>query len=64
MKVYCPTEEDPNEKCKFLLNIGHLEDWQAGLILLLMSLVVLCTALVLMVKVLNSLLKGKYRILV
>ena len=36
-----------------------MEDWVAGIILLIFSLFLLCGALMLMVKLLNSLLQGK-----
>ena len=56
--IYCP--EDSNDKCKYLLNVGDpLEDWVAGLIVTIMALVILCGALILMVKLLNSLLQGR-----
>ena len=57
LMIYCPA--DSNDKCKYLLNVGDpLEDWVAGLITTLMALFVLIGALILMVKLLNSLLQG------
>ncbi|XP_027692415.1 sodium-dependent phosphate transport protein 2B-like [Vombatus ursinus] len=46
------------EKCKHLFVDVKLSDSSIGLILLPLSLLVLCTCLILMVKVLNSMLKG------
>ncbi|XP_004696878.1 sodium-dependent phosphate transport protein 2A [Echinops telfairi] len=46
------------EKCKHLFVDTKLPDLVVGLILLASSLVVLCTCLILLVKTLNSLLKG------
>ncbi|XP_075399330.1 sodium-dependent phosphate transport protein 2A [Tenrec ecaudatus] len=46
------------EKCKHLFVDTRLPDLVVGLILLASSLVVLCTCLILLVKILNSLLKG------
>lgn len=47
------------ERCVFLLNGLGLGDSWVGLILLAISLVLLCTCLVLMVKVLHSMLRGQ-----
>ena len=46
-------------ECHYLLALGDLEDWQAGLILLFMSLFIMIVSLLIMVKLLNSLLKGE-----
>ncbi|XP_069507633.1 sodium-dependent phosphate transport protein 2A isoform X2 [Ambystoma mexicanum] len=47
------------EKCNHLFVNSHLPDLAVGLILLAGSLVVLCTCLVMLVKILNSTLKGQ-----
>lgn len=44
---------------KFLFNMFNLGDLAVGVILLVVSLVLLCGCLILLVKVLSSLLKGK-----
>ncbi|KAL2095224.1 hypothetical protein ACEWY4_009943 [Coilia grayii] len=48
-----------HEKCKHLFVDSSLSDLSVGLILLAASLLVLCSCLVLLVKLLNSLLKGQ-----
>eukprot|EP00095_Tigriopus_kingsejongensis_P001008 maker-scaffold739_size104321-snap-gene-0.18 protein:Tk01008 transcript:maker-scaffold739_size104321-snap-gene-0.18-mRNA-1 annotation:"hypothetical protein CAPTEDRAFT_182218" len=71
LKVYCPpegsynetmlplTEEDGFDSCVHFFNLfNHVEDWVAGLVLVIFSLGVLCGALLLMVKLLNSVLSG------
>ena len=45
-------------ECRYLLALGDLEDWEAGAILLSMSLFIMIVSLLVMVKLLNSLLKG------
>ncbi len=58
LQIHCPELDSP-DKCHYLLNVGDpLEDWVAGLIVTIMALIVLCGALILMVKILNSLLQG------
>ncbi|TKS68094.1 Sodium-dependent phosphate transport protein 2B [Collichthys lucidus] len=47
------------QKCKHLFVNGNLPDLAVGLILLAFSLLVLCSCLVLIVKLLNSMLKGQ-----
>ncbi|NWR10549.1 NPT2A protein, partial [Paradoxornis webbianus] len=47
------------QKCKHLFTDTRLPDLAVGLVLLAGSLVVLCTCLILLVKLLNSLLKGQ-----
>ncbi|XP_053712036.1 sodium-dependent phosphate transport protein 2B-like [Synchiropus splendidus] len=47
------------EKCTHLFVNINLSDMAAGLILLALSLLVLCTCLILIVKLLNSMLKGQ-----
>ena len=44
--------------CGYLFDLPHLSDQSIGGILLVLSLVVLCVSLMLMVKILNSLLRG------
>ena len=45
----------------FIMKDTGLNDAEVGLILLVVSLIVLCGCLVCIVKVLNSMLKGKFR---
>ncbi|KAK2835897.1 hypothetical protein Q5P01_016381 [Channa striata] len=52
------------EKCKHLFVNAHLPDLAVGLILLAMSLLVLCTCLILIVKLLNSMLKGQVAVVI
>ncbi|XP_030067228.1 LOW QUALITY PROTEIN: sodium-dependent phosphate transport protein 2A [Microcaecilia unicolor] len=47
------------EKCKHMFVNSHLPDLAVGLILLAGSLLMLCTCLVILVKLLNSVLKGQ-----
>ncbi|KAE8300073.1 Sodium-dependent phosphate transport protein 2B [Larimichthys crocea] len=47
------------QKCKHLFVNGNLPDLAVGLILLAFSLLVLCSCLILIVKLLNSMLKGQ-----
>ncbi|XP_053273530.1 solute carrier family 34 member 2a [Pleuronectes platessa] len=47
------------QKCKHLFVNVHLSDLAVGLILLALSLFVLCSCLILIVKLLNSMLKGQ-----
>ncbi|XP_029439224.1 sodium-dependent phosphate transport protein 2A isoform X2 [Rhinatrema bivittatum] len=47
------------EKCKHVFVNSHLPDLAVGLILLAGSLLLLCTCLVILVKLLNSMLKGQ-----
>ncbi|CDQ87438.1 unnamed protein product, partial [Oncorhynchus mykiss] len=47
------------QKCRHLFADAHLSDLTVGLILLAGSLALLCTCLVLLVKLLNSLLQGQ-----
>jgi len=42
---------------------GKWDDWVIGLVLLLIALFVLCTCLVLIVKILNSIFKGHIAVL-
>ncbi|XP_039630853.1 sodium-dependent phosphate transport protein 2A [Polypterus senegalus] len=53
------SHEINTEKCKHLFVNSSMSDLVVGLILLAASLVVLCTCLVLLVKLLNSVLKGQ-----
>ncbi|RNA23097.1 Sodium-dependent phosphate transport 2B [Brachionus plicatilis] len=46
------------EKCKFLLEPLEWPEWAVGLLLLVVSLVILCTCLIAMVKILSSIFKG------
>ncbi|XP_070764596.1 solute carrier family 34 member 2b [Enoplosus armatus] len=55
---------DYQEKCKHLFVNANLPDLAVGLILLALSLLVLCTCLILIVKLLNSMLKGQVAIVI
>ncbi|KAF2352166.1 Sodium-dependent phosphate transport protein [Trinorchestia longiramus] len=50
--------------CKFLFYETSMTDSQVGIILLVMSLVILCGALIIIVKLLNSMLKGSIAIVI
>ncbi|XP_013856392.1 sodium-dependent phosphate transport protein 2B [Austrofundulus limnaeus] len=52
------------EKCKHLFVDANLPDLAVGLILLALSLLVLCTCLILIVKLLNSMLKGQVALVI
>ncbi|XP_041948017.1 sodium-dependent phosphate transport protein 2A [Alosa sapidissima] len=53
------TLERYHQKCRHLFVDSSLSDLAVGIILLAVSLLVLCTCLILLVKLLNSLLKGQ-----
>ncbi|KAK3518810.1 hypothetical protein QTP70_014881, partial [Hemibagrus guttatus] len=53
------TETKNLEKCSHLFASANLPDLAVGLILLALSLLVLCTCLILIVKLLNSMLRGQ-----
>ncbi|KAF0305064.1 Sodium-dependent phosphate transport protein 2B [Amphibalanus amphitrite] len=66
VKHYCvfnvtETAEMPLERCHSLFSLTDLSDLYVGLILLVVSLFLLCGCLVLMVKILHTLLKGKWK---
>jgi sodium-dependent phosphate cotransporter len=44
----------------FLFEDTGMEDWAVGLVLLAISLIILCSCLVFLVKILNSMMQGKY----
>ncbi|XP_049911744.1 sodium-dependent phosphate transport protein 2B-like [Epinephelus moara] len=52
------------EKCKHIFANANLPDLAVGLILLALSLLVLCTCLILIVKLLNSMLKGQVAVII
>ncbi|XP_039983717.1 solute carrier family 34 member 2b [Xiphias gladius] len=52
------------EKCKHLFASANLPDLAVGLILLALSLLILCTCLILIVKLLNSMLKGQVAVVI
>ncbi|XP_055368522.1 sodium-dependent phosphate transport protein 2A [Betta splendens] len=54
-----PVSSQPSMKCRHLFVSTQLSDLAVGLILLAASLAVLCTCLLLLVKLLNSILKGQ-----
>ena len=61
---YCPTEKvdcwvEAKPYCTHMFAKSHMEDWEIGLILVILSLFILCGSLILMVKILNSLLQGR-----
>ena len=71
-KRWCPRDLDPipensmyayiDPKCKTFFNLFNMEDWAAGILLLFISLFTMILALLFMVKLLSTLLKGKYLI--
>lgn len=60
--VSCLTE--PDGTCHFLFYDTSLTDMQIGIILLIASLIILCTALIIIVKILNSMMKGKMAVII
>ncbi|XP_053337792.1 solute carrier family 34 member 2b isoform X2 [Clarias gariepinus] len=58
------TETINLEKCGHLFASANLPDLAVGLILLALSLLVLCTCLILIVKLLNSMLKGQVAVVI
>ncbi|KAG7228883.1 hypothetical protein INR49_008661, partial [Caranx melampygus] len=52
------------EKCKHIFANANLPDLAVGLILLALSLLVLCTCLILIVKLLNSMLQGQVAVVI
>ncbi|KAM4549491.1 sodium-dependent phosphate transport protein 2B-like [Odontesthes bonariensis] len=58
------TSTDYQEKCKHIFVNVNLPDLAVGLILLALSLLVLCTCLILIVKLLNSMLKGQVAVVI
>lgn len=52
------------EKCKFLLADTGLSDAVIGIIMLVISLVILCSCLIFIVKILHSLLKGQIAVVI
>ncbi|XP_039666147.1 solute carrier family 34 member 2b [Perca fluviatilis] len=55
---------DYQQKCKHIFVNANLPDLAVGLILLALSLLVLCTCLILIVKLLNSMLKGQVAVVI
>lgn len=55
---------DYQERCKHLFARIDLPDLAVGLILLVLSLLILCTCLILIVKLLNSMLKGQVAVVI
>uniref|UniRef100_A0AAQ4NZS2 Sodium-dependent phosphate transport protein 2B n=1 Tax=Gasterosteus aculeatus aculeatus TaxID=481459 RepID=A0AAQ4NZS2_GASAC len=55
---------DYQEKCKHIFAGTNLPDLAVGLILLALSLLTLCTCLILIVKLLNSMLKGQVAVVI
>lgn len=58
------TETKHFEPCKFLLHGTGMSDTAVGVIMLVIALVVLCVCLVLIVKLLHSLLKGRIAVII
>lgn len=58
------TEKIYSVKCNFLLHDTGLSDGAVGAIMLVLALVLLCTCLVLIVKLLHSLLKGQIAVII
>jgi hypothetical protein len=52
---------DPVEDCNYFFALFNLDDAATGIILVFLSLFVLCVALLFMVKLLTSLLKGELK---
>ncbi|KAJ7986537.1 hypothetical protein DPEC_G00340890 [Dallia pectoralis] len=58
------TETINLERCKHIFAYADLPDLAVGLILLALSLLILCTCLILIVKLLNSMLKGQVAVVI
>ncbi|XP_024909949.1 sodium-dependent phosphate transport protein 2B-like [Cynoglossus semilaevis] len=58
------TITDNLERCKHIFANANLPDLAVGLILLALSLFILCTCLILIVKLLNSMLKGQVAVVI
>lgn len=54
-----PNATKIQQPCSFLFSNTGLTDWKVGLILLILSLFVLCSCLIGIVKILNSMMKGQ-----
>ncbi|KAF2361946.1 Sodium-dependent phosphate transport protein [Trinorchestia longiramus] len=59
-----PTEVGVEHSCHFLFYGTALTDSQVGIILLVASLIILCSALIIIVKLLNSMLKGSIALVI
>uniref|UniRef100_A0A8D3D9K6 Sodium-dependent phosphate transport protein 2B n=1 Tax=Scophthalmus maximus TaxID=52904 RepID=A0A8D3D9K6_SCOMX len=70
IKIWCKKETNTTfwnatvESCKHLFVNVNLPDLAVGLILLALSLLTLCTCLILIVKLLNSMLKGQVAVVI
>uniref|UniRef100_A0A8C1ZM24 Sodium-dependent phosphate transport protein 2B n=1 Tax=Cyprinus carpio TaxID=7962 RepID=A0A8C1ZM24_CYPCA len=70
VKIWCKTEKITVRMCKLVNKCTHmfvyanLPDLAVGLILLALSLLALCTCLILIVKLLNSMLKGQVAVVI
>ncbi len=60
----CSSVEEVFEECDYLFALIGTDDFWTGLILVIVSLITLCVALLLMVKILNSLLKGAIAVVI
>lgn len=60
-RKFSPSDElKQKESCNYLFASANLNDSQKGVILLVSSLVFLCLALILIVKILKSILQGMF----
>uniref|UniRef100_A0A8K9XZL2 Sodium-dependent phosphate transport protein 2B n=1 Tax=Oncorhynchus mykiss TaxID=8022 RepID=A0A8K9XZL2_ONCMY len=63
IKIWCKTEKI-TVRCNHIFVFANLPDLAVGLILLALSLLILCTCLILIVKLLNSMLKGQVAVVI
>uniref|UniRef100_A0A8C8J5I6 Sodium-dependent phosphate transport protein 2B n=1 Tax=Oncorhynchus tshawytscha TaxID=74940 RepID=A0A8C8J5I6_ONCTS len=63
IKIWCKTEKI-TVRCNHIFVYANLPDLAVGLILLALSLLILCTCLILIVKLLNSMLKGQVAVVI
>lgn len=59
IKHWC-YENNMKKRCTFLFESIKWPDWLIGLVLLIVSLTILCSCLILLVKILSSIFKGKF----
>uniref|UniRef100_A0A4W5ML81 Sodium-dependent phosphate transport protein 2B n=1 Tax=Hucho hucho TaxID=62062 RepID=A0A4W5ML81_9TELE len=64
IKIWCKTEKITVRPCNHIFAYANLPDLAVGLILLALSLLILCTCLILIVKLLNSMLKGQVAVVI
>uniref|UniRef100_A0A673Y3M0 Sodium-dependent phosphate transport protein 2B n=1 Tax=Salmo trutta TaxID=8032 RepID=A0A673Y3M0_SALTR len=63
IKIWCKTEKI-TVRCNHIFVYANLPDLAVGIILLALSLLILCTCLILIVKLLNSMLKGQVAVVI